>query len=120
MKQLANYLLLIVFILTVTLQPLQVHALSLEAEQSGHVAGQLWHSHSDAEQAPDHHPSKSEPDHSDTEHTSPCHPSHIIFLPVAFDQHMTWHFALLHTVQIQALDSIDLSLDPPPPKLSQS
>ena len=118
MKQLAHYLLLIVFMLTVSLQPLQVHAISLDAEQSGHVAGQLWHSHPEAEQAHDHH--QSEADHSSGEHTSPCHPSHIMFLPVAFEQQMPWHFALLNTERKFSLDSVDLSLDPPPPKSSQS
>lgn len=117
MKKRLRKLLVLMLVLFAQLQPLQVHALVLDAEQSGHPAGLLLHSH-DGEQAhvltdTDGQPSVVD----DTLHESECHPAHTLFSPTPYEYGLVHAGPIRHIVWHQAFVSIDLSLDTPPPKL---
>lgn len=99
----------LVLILLIQIQPVQVHAQALGTEQSGHIAGQLAHSHGSASQL-----------YSDVEetghHQTECHPSHTLF-SAEQDAHLTVRMQHIINQHHQPdLTSVDLGLDLPPPR----
>lgn len=117
MKVRFQQLVMVVMMLFAQLQPLQVHALVLDAEQSGHVAGQLSHNHVHDHANADHDHSHTE---SDGEHESQCHPSHTPLPLVNFyldANHPKYSRYSPHAV---GFVSADLALDTPPPKAYSS
>jgi hypothetical protein len=88
-KQYCLKLLTLLLIFIGQVQPLQVHALVLEAEQAGHIAGFLQHSHTDEI---DNHSSDHQNLNTATEHgthQSECHPAHITLLPEGSPDRLT-------------------------------
>ena len=89
------------------LQPVHTHAVMLDADQGGHVAGTLSHSH-DQEQLD----STSDSD----KHLSECHPVHTLSPPLTYAQ-STSLSSQTTTKQLKTgLLSVHITLDPPPPK----
>ena len=87
-KTFLRKVLILILIFLGQIQPLQVHALVFEAEQAGHIAGFLQHSHivehsHRKEAAPDvsHQHFHAEVDSHSSEHKSECHPAHISLVP---------------------------------------
>jgi len=104
----ATILLLMLF---VQLQPVQVHAVILDAEQDGHVAGMLSHSH--------HHEMEESSHHSGAEdHSSDCHPAHTLSPPTIYAPGIHLSHQTASEQQTTGLLSVHIALDPPPPKLA--
>jgi len=115
-KQYCYKLLILLLIFLGQVQPLQVHALVLEAEQAGHIAGFLQHSHTNevGSHSSDHQNLNTGTEHST--HQSECHPAHITLLPAGSPDRLTrivlsWELA-------NKLDwpSVTLQQVTPPPK----
>ncbi|MEH6579836.1 MAG: hypothetical protein V7731_22500 [Amphritea sp.] len=115
-------LLVLGLVFIIQLQPLQVHAIVLDAEQAGHTAGQLSHSHghqhdneTDADGrlvemvAPHEHSA-------DLQHTSDCHPGHILFPPVALIPIASRSDSLPYAEPFNGFISAEFTLDTPPPR----
>jgi len=116
MKTTLKNALALVLMLCMQLQPLQVHARVLAAEQAGHTPGQLSHSHhagaistvqdgvSDVMTTDDHQ--------------TECHPAHVLFAT----EHSTPPPDRMQAVRYRRFapdfESIDLALDLPPPRQS--
>ncbi|MGB0468903.1 MAG: hypothetical protein ACPGF7_15440 [Pontibacterium sp.] len=107
-------------VLLIQLQPLQVHAIVLDAEQSGHTAGLLLHSHEiEHEQdvnVADIHPHDDESLSDSQVHQSDCHPAHTIFPALNDYQPLGNTGQVRHLDEIPTFLSADISLDTPPPK----
>ncbi len=115
-------LLLILGLVFVTqFQPLQVHALALTAEQAGHSAGQLTHSHAhDPASAVDADSDTGTSGHShdgDLQHASQCHPGHVLFPAVDSPRVVNHADAPDYREPLKRFMSAELSPDTPPPRL---
>ena len=103
-------------VLFIQFQPLQVYALVLDAEQSGHHLGLLVHSHEgeQAQAVTDSHTLSSVVD--DTLHESECHPAHTLFSPAHHEHDVVQGGSILYVDRHRPFISIDHALDTPPPK----
>ena len=115
-------LLVLGLVLIAQLQPLQVHAIVMDAEQAGHTAGLLSHSHEHQHKSGADGEARlvdtvdSHPHGSDLQHASDCHPGHVLFPPVALLALPSRTNPLPYTEPFNGFISADLSLDTPPPR----
>ena len=98
---------ILLLMLFIQLQPVQVHAVILDAEQDGHVAGTLSHTHA-KEQLDSYSDSG--------KHQSDCHPVHTLSPPFYYEQDISLPLQNATEHLSAGLLSIDLALDLPPPK----
>lgn len=112
MRKRLKGLLVLVLMLVVQMQPLQVHAIALDAEQSGHIAGQLSHRH---------HPPPSEAHDGqravvDAVHVSECHPAHTLCTVIFYSYAVVRVGTGVYSEPVPGYPSPDLSRELPPPK----
>lgn len=98
---------ILLMMLFIQFQPVHVHAVMLDAEQGGHVAGTLSHSH-DQEQLDSSSDSG--------EHLSDCHPAHTLSPPPSYVPGISLSHQTTTEQLTTGLLSIHIALDPPPPK----
>ncbi|WP_372830640.1 hypothetical protein [Pontibacterium sp.] len=105
-------LVVLLLMLVVQIQPLQVHAIVLDSEQSGHISGQLSHRH--------HTPSVDVYEHqggvADVAHKSECHPAHTLCTVIVYSHDVVRVRAGIHSAPVPEHPSPDSSLELPPPK----
>ncbi len=98
---------ILLMMLFIQFQPVHAHALMLNAEQAGHVAGTLSHSHEQID-------SNSDSD----KHLSDCHPTHTLSPPQPFSPDMSPPQQTATVQFTSGLLSIHIALDPRPPRHS--
>jgi hypothetical protein len=98
--------------LFIQLQPVHVHAVMLDADQGGHVAGTLSHSHAQEPHDQEQLDSSSDSD----KHLSECHPVHTLSPPLSYAQSTNLSYQTTTEQLTTGLISIHIALDPPPPK----
>ena len=102
---------ILLLLLYIQLHPVQVHAVILDAEQDGHVAGMLSHSHNHKVDESRHHSEAGD-------HSSNCHPTHTLSPPTTYAPGMHLSHQTASEQQTAGLLSVHIALDPPPPKLA--
>lgn len=113
----------LLLILVVQIQPLQVHAIVLDSEQSGHLPGQLSHAHHGHHTSP--HPQNLEQHggtsgtvhHSqETVHAGECHPAHTLCTMIVFRSELERNHTAVQVHPASVLPFFKPSLELPPPK----
>lgn len=98
---------ILLMMLFIQFQPVHAHALLLNAEQAGHVAGTLSHSHEQIDSNSD-----------SGKHLSDCHPTHTLSPPQSFSSGINLPQQTATEQFTSELLSIHIALDPRPPRHS--
>lgn len=98
---------ILLMMLFIQFQPVHAHKLMLNAEQAGHVAGTLSHSHEQINSNSD-----------SGKHLSDCHPTHTLSPPQPFSQDISRPQQPATEQFTSRLFSIHIVLDPRPPRHS--
>lgn len=110
----------LLMVLVVQIQPLQVHAIVLDAEQDGHLPGLLSHSHHDHLNSKDvvqkGIESGTENHAQEVVHSSECHPAHTLCSIIVFRIYLERSLVGVQVHPAPLLPFFEPTLELPPPK----